>query len=350
MDISIGDVVMKATATCPSLKDNEPHGGKVVLHLLRGGHLSFRYIKPHSPEITYKGKWALASSTPDICYRVKIGFKSHAKDGRPITPMHVDSVGEPEAGAEVGSFILAVEGGCDLKVRGTLPSGVRYLLQGTPLELEEHNRTLGLEEATVQDARQAQRRAKMCAIFAWADQNGNGSLNKHEVSKWRHETSGETMDSKSWIYFSSCLGIDPEQGIPRHKFLGPLGPYLNYPHELEDHFQKLSTKYATVFKNLRTVRSAQVAVGVGLFATDPLEEDMMEEQKAELVAKAFREWDADGNGKISRSELTQVLTSLDQSITPKSAESLFKAMDRDGDGEVDYEEFVNWLFQGGRAA
>lgn len=55
---------------------------------------------------------------------------------------------------------------------------------------------------------------------------------------------------------------------------------------------------------------------------------------------AFQLFDTDCNGYISKRELTFVLTSLGEQITDAAVENMIKEVDLDGDGRVNYEEFL----------
>jgi O-acetyl-ADP-ribose deacetylase (regulator of RNase III)/pimeloyl-ACP methyl ester carboxylesterase len=63
------------------------------------------------------------------------------------------------------------------------------------------------------------------------------------------------------------------------------------------------------------------------------------------IQKSFQEWDVDKNGTISFEDLTQVLHLLNPGIPSESLAAVFKRMDFNGDGVVDYEEFVSWMFK-----
>merc|ERR1712013_229910 len=58
--------------------------------------------------------------------------------------------------------------------------------------------------------------------------------------------------------------------------------------------------------------------------------------------EAFLVFDKDGNGKISKEELTRVLTECGRmQLTMEEAEEFIVMVDTDGDGMLNYEEFVN---------
>ena len=57
----------------------------------------------------------------------------------------------------------------------------------------------------------------------------------------------------------------------------------------------------------------------------------------------FRVFDDDGNGFISVSELRQVMTNLGERLTDEEVDQMIREADIDGDGLVNYEEFVSMM-------
>ncbi|RNJ55599.1 hypothetical protein D7B24_008384 [Verticillium nonalfalfae] len=62
----------------------------------------------------------------------------------------------------------------------------------------------------------------------------------------------------------------------------------------------------------------------------------------ELVA-AFEVFDKDGSGSVSSSELRSVLISLGQKHTDDEIDEMVKHADLDGNGSIDYHEFVQLM-------
>nr|XP_060632377.1 calmodulin-A-like [Anolis sagrei ordinatus] len=58
------------------------------------------------------------------------------------------------------------------------------------------------------------------------------------------------------------------------------------------------------------------------------------------VRKAFQVFDKDGNGYVSAAELRHIMTKLGEKLTDEEVEEMIKEADVDGDGQVNYEEFV----------
>ncbi|CAE7561517.1 unnamed protein product [Symbiodinium natans] len=68
------------------------------------------------------------------------------------------------------------------------------------------------------------------------------------------------------------------------------------------------------------------------------------------VMTAFKKFDQDGNGRISRAELSTVLKRLNPTWNDAELESLMANADKNSDGSLQVEEFVSWLFASGMNA
>jgi calmodulin len=66
----------------------------------------------------------------------------------------------------------------------------------------------------------------------------------------------------------------------------------------------------------------------------------MSEYSEEEFMEAFRGFDKDGSGFISAAELRHVLTNLGEKLTDEEIDEMIREADVDGDGQVNYEEFV----------
>ena len=56
--------------------------------------------------------------------------------------------------------------------------------------------------------------------------------------------------------------------------------------------------------------------------------------------------DDDNTGEISPQELRMVLESLGDTVTDKEIKEMIKAADTNGDGEIQFDEFVDACMQG----
>ena len=84
--------------------------------------------------------------------------------------------------------------------------------------------------------------------------------------------------------------------------------------------------------------------GSGLIEFNPFLEVFAEKIKdpnAELhIMEAFKIFDKDGTGVISSHELRHVITTLGEKLTEEEADELIREADIDGDGTINYHEFV----------
>ncbi|XP_039015088.1 probable calcium-binding protein CML25 [Hibiscus syriacus] len=58
------------------------------------------------------------------------------------------------------------------------------------------------------------------------------------------------------------------------------------------------------------------------------------------IEEVFKKFDANGDGKISASELGSILKSLGQRPSDEELENMIKELDVDGDGFIDFHEFI----------
>lgn len=67
---------------------------------------------------------------------------------------------------------------------------------------------------------------------------------------------------------------------------------------------------------------------------------MKENDSEDELIEAFKVFDRDGNGKISARELRYVMLSSGEDLTEQDIQEMVLEADTDGDGYIDYEEFV----------
>ncbi|KAG6498689.1 hypothetical protein ZIOFF_038411 [Zingiber officinale] len=71
--------------------------------------------------------------------------------------------------------------------------------------------------------------------------------------------------------------------------------------------------------------------------------NLMESDSEEELKEAFKVFDKDQNGFISKNELKNVMMSLGEKLTDEEVDQMIKEADLDGDGQVNYEEFVKMM-------
>lgn len=67
---------------------------------------------------------------------------------------------------------------------------------------------------------------------------------------------------------------------------------------------------------------------------------MSEKDSKEEIMKAFRLFDDDGTGKISFKNLKRVAKELGENLTDEELQEMIDEADRDGDGEINEQEFL----------
>ncbi|VAH90406.1 unnamed protein product [Triticum turgidum subsp. durum] len=72
---------------------------------------------------------------------------------------------------------------------------------------------------------------------------------------------------------------------------------------------------------------------------------MKDTDSEEELKEAFRVFDKDQNGFISAAELRHVMTNLGEKLTDDEVDEMIREADVDGDGQINYEEFVKVMMQ-----
>lgn len=88
------------------------------------------------------------------------------------------------------------------------------------------------------------------------------------------------------------------------------------------------------FKNSCTTRRAAAA------ADTPFSKAKVEE-----LLEVFKEFDSDGSGRIDGTELHELLTKMGGTVTLAEAQAMIEVVDLNGDGAIDFMEFVNLVQQ-----
>ncbi|XP_060605591.1 neo-calmodulin-like [Ruditapes philippinarum] len=63
----------------------------------------------------------------------------------------------------------------------------------------------------------------------------------------------------------------------------------------------------------------------------------------EEILEAFRVFDKDGNGSISKDELRVAIRTLGEKVKEDELDDLMRAADLNGDGQINYSEFVKMI-------
>jgi Ca2+-binding EF-hand superfamily protein len=145
------------------------------------------------------------------------------------------------------------------------------------------------------------------ATFITADKNKNGVLSRPEVSALFRKVF-YTMSSKAVEY---CMQEADKDG----------NGVINYP-EFVDWLNKSAPE--TVKKRVSNTLSTDV----------------------DLIRATFRLWDKDGDGLIPNRVLERLLKKINPSLTDKQVQAMVTLVDASGDGQIDYDEFVDFIAGG----
>jgi len=82
-----------------------------------------------------------------------------------------------------------------------------------------------------------------------------------------------------------------------------------------------------------------------IFKKDHIEGKTMQDErrKRENLVRLFMRWDRDGTGEISLEELGIVLKEVNPNFLDDEIRTLIRHMDRDGNGIIDFREFIQWI-------
>lgn len=69
-------------------------------------------------------------------------------------------------------------------------------------------------------------------------------------------------------------------------------------------------------------------------------------QKHDQISLMFNKFDANGDGKISLSELSSILNALGSETSPDEVQRIMTEIDTDGDGFIDFDEFNAFYLSG----
>eukprot|EP00116_Pleurobrachia_bachei_P018529 sb/3478791/ len=67
------------------------------------------------------------------------------------------------------------------------------------------------------------------------------------------------------------------------------------------------------------------------------------EKPPEDFIEAFKFFDKDGDGYISRSELRTIMNTVDGTLAESDIEEMVREADVNGDGKIDFEEFTKMM-------
>ena len=69
-------------------------------------------------------------------------------------------------------------------------------------------------------------------------------------------------------------------------------------------------------------------------------------KEREAIKQTFKEADANGDGTIDRNELMAILKDTLKDFSDDELAELFDSADKNQDGSLNYDEFLEWVFSG----
>ncbi|KAF1744447.1 hypothetical protein MXB_1397 [Myxobolus squamalis] len=66
---------------------------------------------------------------------------------------------------------------------------------------------------------------------------------------------------------------------------------------------------------------------------------------ADLIKRSFQAFDKDGDGFVNSAELRHIMTTLGEKLTEEEANDMIRDADVEGNGRIDYSEFVTRMAQ-----
>lgn len=176
---------------------------------------------------------------------------------------------------------------------------------------------------------------------------------------WDEDNSG-TVDKKEWRKALRSLGIQLKRDVLDNLFDqldADRSGELDY-HELHKHLtppeekpsspnnqSKMSVSMSEADTKARTLNGFNIAKHDPFRTVADQLEDAIRESRARLYF-LFREWDENGDGKLSKEELLVALQKLglpQVEQAREAVEDIFKRLDKDGSATVEYRELVSGL-------
>ena len=158
-------------------------------------------------------------------------------------------------------------------------------------------------------------KAEAAQAMAEMDLDGSGDVDFGEFREWYLDQKLGTSNKFSAMVSQKARSKFNGEGLPR-KWSGPkwLGGGSAWEQAIEEE---------------------------GLFAPDGATAQV-ESMEVRRVRKLFQEIDLDGSGALDRTEVTALIRQMGQSLKKEEVDAAMLAMDADGSGEVDFNEFKDW--------
>ena len=201
--------------------------------------------------------------------------------------------------------------------------------------------------------------------FKKIDANGDGVLSKDEL-KSATLPNGAKLTS---IEVDSIFALGDANGdgeIDQEEFLAVMVPSAGYSSSFSSSsnttfikktsstMTSFSSSSSSSFKQSSSTSTQQTYVSTSKYtqssSSSVTSSTSVSFSSATEVKKAFREFDANGDGQLDRNEFKQLLASSGKKVSEQEAMALFSQGDLDGDGVIDIQEFVKLMFPAANTA
>lgn len=173
---------------------------------------------------------------------------------------------------------------------------------------------------------------RIAEAFFHFDTNRDGIISKSELANVLQSLDPDTWKDEKISLLLEFADVNRDNRIQYNEFVAWV---LGKSAARELAAALTASSAPSTFYNRAEERRGQTAASVGL----------TEEECMERINEAFRRFDADGDGVISRSELAGVLRRLEPSVwDTQRLDKLLENIDTNGDGRIQYDEFVSWVW------
>lgn len=210
---------------------------------------------------------------------------------------------------------------------------------GNPIKIEWQVSTLDLELSYSEHVRQ---------VFDTMDVDGNGTLDRGEISQLGEAIMGETMTEQQLNVAMAVMDADGSGGVDFEEFLRWWMGMVKMdepssPQPSPSSVQTSSGKDSGIFaKFFGARRSGGEGGGTSKSRPTPVKPPPMQHSD-DVVRRLFDKMDADGSNSLDRTEVANLAKVLGTDVDDElDLDAAMAVMDADGNGSVEFEEFRDW--------